>query len=90
MAKRLEQLGPNCAPNIQMALVHRLKNIGPVRHNRGHFNQNICGFRESTFHRKSGYDLNFFLQFLANNSLIDITNIAMLQLSRAKPSNPEL
>ena len=41
---------------------HRLKNIGPVRHRREHFNPrltggNIRGFKESTFHRKSGYDL---------------------------------
>ena len=41
MAKRLGRLGPNCAPYIQMALVHKLKNIGPVRHQRGHFNQRL-------------------------------------------------
>ena len=40
---------------------HRLKNIGPVRHQGEHFNPrlirgNIWGIRGSTFHRKSGYD----------------------------------
>ena len=45
---------------------HMLKNIGPVRHQGEHFNPmltrgNIIGFRGSTCHRKSGYDLqNFF------------------------------
>ena len=70
---------------------HMLENIGPVRHQGTHVNPrltggNIRGFRGSTFHRKSGYDLqekNYYLQKL--NSLIDI---AMLQLSRAKPGNP--
>ena len=41
---------------------HRLKNIDPVRHRGEHFNPrltggNIRGFKGSTFHRKSGYDL---------------------------------
>ena len=41
---------------------HRLKNIGPVRHRMEHFNPrltggNIRGFKGSTCHRKSGYDL---------------------------------
>ena len=39
---------------------HRLKNIGPVRHQGEHFNPrlirgNIWGFGGSTFNRKSGY-----------------------------------
>ena len=72
MAKRLDRLGPNCAPYIQMALVRRVKNIGPVRHQRGHFNPrlsrgNIWGFRESMFHQKSGYDMKKKLQFVYNN-----------------------
>ena len=41
---------------------HMLTNIGPVRHQGEHFNPrltrgNIRGFRGSTCHRKSGYDL---------------------------------
>ena len=65
---------------------HRLKNIGRVRHRREHFNPrltggNIRGFKGSTFHRKSGYDLQ---------KKIKLINITMLQPSRAKPGNPEL
>ena len=65
MAKRLDRLRPKCAPYVQMALgmdTVMLKNIGPVRHRREHFNPrltggNIRGFKGSTFHRNSGYDL---------------------------------
>ena len=65
MAKRLDRLRPKCAPYIcsdGSGNGHRLKNIGPVRHRREHFNPrltggNIRGFKGSTFHRKSEYDL---------------------------------
>ena len=68
---------------------HRLKNIGPVRHRREHFNLrltggNIRGFKGSTFHRKCGYK-NYY-----NIKKIKLINITMLQPSRAKPGNPEL
>ena len=41
---------------------HMLKNIGPVRHQGENFNPRLTGgniwrFRGSTFHQKSGYDL---------------------------------
>ena len=72
---------------------HRLKNIGPVRHRREHFNPrltggNIRGFKGSTFHRKSGYDLQKKITIIYKK--IKLINIPMLQPSRAKPGNPEL
>ena len=72
---------------------HRLKNIGPVRHRREHFNLrltggNIRGFKGSTFHRKSGYDLQKKITIIYKKK--KLINITMLQPSRAKPGNPEL
>ena len=64
MAKRLDRLRPKCAPLCSdgSGNGHWLKNSGPVRHQGGHFNPrltrgNIRGFKGSTCHRKSGYDL---------------------------------
>ena len=94
MAKRLDRLRPKCAPcSDGSGNGHRLKNIGPVRHRREHFNPrltggNIRGFKGSTFHRKSGYDLPKKITIIYNK--IKLINITMLQPSRAKPGNPEL
>ena len=69
---------------------HRLKNISPVRHQGEHFNPrltrgNIRGFRGSTCHRKSGYDLQKKITIYIKIKLIIIT---MLQPSRANPGDP--
>ena len=68
---------------------HRLKNIGPVRYRREHFNPrltggNIRGFKGSTFHRKSGYDLQKKITIIYKK--IKLINITMMQPSRAKPT----
>ena len=65
MAKRLDRLGPNCAHIGLCRWIWEWAQVGkhwPVRHQRVHFNPglsmgNSCGFRRSTFHQKSGYDL---------------------------------
>ena len=63
-----------------------------MRHQGENFNPRLTGgniwrFRGSTFHQKSGYDLQKKINcfYTHKKSLIDIT---MLQLSRAKLGNP--
>ena len=70
---------------------HMLENIGPVRHQGTHVNPRLTGAILEVLggqHFIESLDMicrkkNYYLQKL--NSLIDI---AMLQLSRAKPGNP--
>ena len=49
---------------------------------------NIIDFKGSTFHRKSGYDLQKKITIIYKKK--KLINITMLQPSRAKPGNPEL
>ena len=68
------KMGTHIGPTDGSGNGHKLKNIGPMRHqglNRG----NIWGFRQSTFHQMSGYDLqekNYF--FFIRNKLKCINN----------------